>query len=144
MIVRELAGPFVDEVAAFGHRKRNQRDLGVGKAFDGPFGVLRRQDEVHDGADDAGCLQRSAALHHRIQIILLLERIAHGCVVGQHTHAALAPVSKGAPLQQVIEVNGLVRAVKRADTDMDAAGAKLTAVVPGLPDAASELAERCA
>ena len=88
----EFARALVHVVAALGDGQRDDARAGVGQFFQHGLRLVGRIQILADAADDARRVAGRAALDHRIQAILCLHGVAHGRVMRQQAHAAIAPL----------------------------------------------------
>ena len=124
----EDAGGRVDEVATFGDGQRNDLDGRVGKPFDDACRIARHQ-EVDHRAGDAGAHMAAVLLDDRGQPVLLFQLAAADLLAFEHAGADQRPVMADARIEQVVEIDGLVRAVEIADAEMHDAGFECRAVI---------------
>ena len=74
-------------------------------------------------------LRVGASFKNCVKEILVLKCILHAHVVRQDAHTALAPITQYSLLKEIIQIDGLMCAVKTANADMNGVRAKTTSVV---------------
>ena len=129
MVRVEGAGRRIDAVAALGDGQRHDPQSRIVERGDDGAAVLADRHEIHHGAADARPLGAGFELDHRGQPALGFERAAHLPVVRPHPGAEERPVEVAAGVEQVVEIDGLMRPVEIADPDMQDAGAQPRPVV---------------
>ena len=102
--------------------------LGRRHLFQHAFPIVGREQIIDNRADDAGVIASAIAFHQRVKAVLRKQCISHPRVVRQQTNAAKSPTRNLGPrLNKSSLLNGLVRAMKAAHTDMHDALTKLAA-----------------
>ncbi len=107
----------IDEIAAFRDRHRDDSDFRIGERFDYRRGLADRQDINHRRRDTCG-RPVVVLLHDGRQEILGGEFLTHRLVGRQDARTDDPPVMVESFVEQVVQVDGLVRAVKIADAEM--------------------------
>jgi hypothetical protein len=116
--VLEFPSPPVHPVTAFGDRQRDDPALGVRHSGKHRFRVVGSVQIIEDGADHAGVAGDSVRFDDRVETILRFQCSPHGAVLGKQSHAANPPSRAAPPLQEIVEVDGLVGAMEPADADV--------------------------
>ena len=75
--------------------------------------------EIHQGADHPRPVTSGVACDQGVKVILGAKHIADMVVLRQQPHAADGEGLAAGSVEQIVEVQGLVRPVKPADSDMD-------------------------
>ncbi len=135
----EPTGRGLVAIALFGDRERHDPRLARRKSLPDP-GVLRflKQHFAH-AADDTPPHARGALLDRGVQAILWRQPIAH--VRRAQAHTANAPVATGVR-DGVVGVDRLMRAMERADAEMDDARGERVDRIPRSRDAGRQARER--
>ena len=128
----------VDIVAAFGDGQRDDANARVGQRFADRGEVSHRQ-EVDHRAGDAGARFVCLLLHHRGQVVLPQELFSHVGIVGAHAGADQRPVMVEPQVEQAVEIDRLVGAMKIADAEMHDTWRQRAALVAGHAGAGSDL-----
>ena len=128
----EDAGCRVDEVAALRDRQRHDADRRIGELFDQRGPVAGRQVVDHRRRHPPGRAV-GLLLDHGRQPVLRGELLAGDGIRRHHAGADDRPVVVTSHAEQVVEIDGLMRAVKIADSEMQDAGAQRPWVVAGSP-----------
>ena len=137
----ESSGRRVDEIAALGDGHRDDADPRVGELVDDGLRVAGRQ-EVDHHAGDARLPVAGVLLDHGGQPVLRLEPGAAGLLALEHTGADQRPVMPLARVEQVVEIDRLVRAVEIADAEMHDARFQRSAVIGWPADSVGQVEER--
>ncbi len=122
----ELARRRIDEIAALGDGQRDDADRRIGKSFDDGGGLAGRQ-EVDHHAGDVRLPVARILLDHRGQPVLLLQLLAACLLALEHAGADDRPVMSVARVEQIVEIDRLMRAVEIADAEMQDAGLEVVA-----------------
>ena len=127
----QLVGVFVVVVATLGDGQGHNVRVGVSHLGNDGLLAIRGEEERPDAADDAGIAALGRALNDGVQVVLGVQDIAHGSVVGPQTDTADGPAVLAMALQQPVDVDGQMGSVEAADADVDNALLDVTAVVRG-------------
>ncbi len=115
----ELPGDGVEVVAALGDGERDDPGLLVGHLLDHRLRVVRGEQVLDDRTHHAGDLGAvRALLHECVEAVLRSQGVLHPPVARQHPDPADPPVQGLALVHQAVEVQGLVGAVERTDTQV--------------------------
>ncbi len=136
----EFSGRGIDEIAALGDGQRDDADRRIRQSFDDRLRVAGHQ-EVGHATGDPGAHMAGILLDHRGQPILFLQLPAACLLAVEHARADDRPIMSEASIEQIVEINGLVRAVKIADAEMHDAGLERRAVVMRAGDIWRQLVE---
>ena len=117
-----------DVISAFGDGERDNADLGRGER------IKKRRDvigpnEIDHRAGDAGLGRICFLLDDGCQPVLFFELLANVDIGVTNTGADNRPVMIAAGVEQIVEIDRLMRPVKIADANMNDAGAKIGALV---------------
>ena len=112
----ELAGDRVEEVPVAGDGQADDAGAGVGQRGTDRRAVVRRVVDGADRSDHPGRLALVAALHDGVQPVLGRQHVFD--VAGAQADARDPPLFGNARAGKVIEVDGLMRTVKVARTDV--------------------------
>ena len=116
VVEAQAAGGAVARVALLGHGERDHVDAGVGDRLGEAVGLLRREQDVADGCDHRDRVLLRPALDDAEQALLRGERLdGRGTALGDAEDAPVAAL----PLDRLGRVDRLVRAVERADAEVD-------------------------
>ena len=107
----------VDEVAALGDGQRDDADRRIGQPFDDGSGIAGHQEVDHD-AGDARAHVAAVLLDHGGQPVLLLELVAADLLAVEHAGPDDRPVMVVAGVEQIVEIDRLMRAMEIADAEM--------------------------
>ena len=132
----------IDEIAALGDGQRDDADRRIGKLRDDGAGIARHQEVDHD-AGHARLHVAAVLLDHGGQPVLLLELLAADLLAVEHAGADQRPVMVAAGVEEVVEIDRLMRAMEIADAEMQDAGAQGAALVGGRGHVAGKFAKRC-
>ncbi len=124
----EHARSRIDEIAAFGDGQRDDADRRVGKPFDDRRRIAGHQ-EIDHGTGDAGAHMAGILLDHGGQPVLLGKLAATDLLGLEDAGADQRPVVADARIEQIVEIDGLVRAMEIADAEMHDAGLERRAIV---------------
>ena len=124
MLGIEGSGRGIDAVAALGHGQRHDAQRCIVERIDNGGGILADRDEAGHGARHPGGIRTGLQLHHGGEPVLRLKSAAHGLIARAHAGPEQRPVEMPAPVEQVVEIDRLMGAVKIADADMQDAGAQ--------------------
>jgi hypothetical protein len=113
----ELARDRIQDVPVAGNGQADEASLRISQRGTDRSAVVRCVVVVADRADHTGRLAVMAALHHGVKPILSRQQILH--IAGAKTDAGDTPLVGNARAGKVVEVNGLMRAVKVACADMN-------------------------
>ncbi len=128
MILAQLSRRGVVAIAFFGDCQADDPHGGVGHCIEQRFRVLRRNEKFADGADQAQMLAHAGADRHSVETVLRIEGV--GCGGSSQAGAANRPACLACP-EAIVEVDGLMGAVKGADAEMDDPDARRSNVVGG-------------
>ena len=117
----EFPGRRVDEIAAFGDGQRHDADRRICKLLDDISRVARRQ-KIDHHAGDARLPVPGILLDDGRQPVLLLKLRAARFFAIEYARADDRPVMPFARIEQIVEIDRLVRAMEIADAEMQDAG----------------------
>ena len=130
----ELPGRRIVAVALLGDGQRHDVHGGIGDAREHAVALGAEKQRLAHRADHARTRPRRALLEHRVEAILRRERVRRARRL--EAHAADAPVRIAR--EHAVGVDRLVRAVERAEPEMDDADATRGDVVVGTRDGRRE------
>ena len=116
MVDVEAAGCRIVAISFFGHRQRHDLRRVVGEPRVNGLAFGREKQNFAHAPDNPPLHARRTFFHGRIETILRRQPIAH--VGTAQAHAANSPCT-ALFFQRIVGVDRLVRAVKRADAEMD-------------------------
>ena len=76
--------------------------------------VIRREDKIHNGTNDARGVAFDASLNERIKAILREHDVAEAGIMLEQSHSAKAPLGILPLVEQIIRIECLVSAMKTA------------------------------
>ena len=114
----------VEAVTFFGDGERDDARIARRQARECSLGIGGAHQQLADRADDARA-RRGAEFHQRVQALLLLQRIAQAGALQRQRGDRPSLVR----VQQRVDVVGLVRAMKRARSDVHDADARRATVI---------------
>lgn len=115
----ELVGVFVVVVAGLGDGHGDNLGVRVSHLVNDGLAIVGREEERGDGAIDVGRAAIGTALNNSVEVILVLQDVAHRSVKGLKTDTSDGIVAHAVLLHQVVEVDGQVSSVETADTNVD-------------------------
>ncbi|KAI6754540.1 hypothetical protein HG530_012292 [Fusarium avenaceum] len=131
VLVYQLMGILVVVVATLSNSERDDMGIGVSHLGDNGLAVIGGKDEGVDAADDVGEAALCGALDDCVEVVLGVQDIAHGSIVGSQADTADGPIALAMLLEQLVDVDGQMGSVETADTDVDDALLEGLAVVGG-------------
>ena len=126
----ESLGGGGDVIAALRDRQRNDADLRPGESVQSCRGIAWG-DEVDHRTDHASLGRVRFLLDDRRQPILLAELLPDQRIGGADACADHRPIVAGTTVEEIVEIDGLMRAMKIADAKMKDARAEIGASVFG-------------
>ncbi len=118
------------KIATLGCRHRHDADFGIGKGSNDGLRISYRQDVHHRRGHPRRRLVVGPAPQTG-QKILCRQLVAHGLIGGQDTGPDDRPVVIRAGVEQIIQIDRLMGAVKIADTEMDDTTGKFLRIIGG-------------
>ena len=129
MIGIERACGRIDAVPALRDSQRHDPQVRVVEQIDDRAAIFTDRHKVHHGAADPGGIRFRFEFHDGCQPVLRSESVANSLVVGSHAGADQRPLVVFAGIEEIVEVNRLMRAVKISDADVENTGTKHPPVV---------------
>lgn len=129
-----------DGISVGGDGERGQAGRGVSQDGEQLVALFGREEEARDHADDPRLVTSAPACEHGVEAVLGFERLPHLRAV--QPDAGQRPAVAQAALGQLVEVDGLVSAVKGPDPEVYNARAQRRAVIAGNRDAPAVVGER--
>ncbi len=139
----EGAGIGVGEIAALGHRQRDDADRRIAHRGDQRAVALLDRDEIDHRADESRLEVAGRKLDHARHPVLRRQRLAHLRVARPHPGADDGPVLRQAEPEEVVEIDRHMGAVEIAAADMDDAGLQSRAVIARRGHAIGQVFQRC-
>jgi hypothetical protein len=115
----ELVGVLVVVVTGLGDGHGDDLGVGVSHLVNDSLAVVGRKEERGDGTIDVGRAAISTALNDSVEMILVLQNVAHRSIERLETNTGDGIVAHAMLLHQVVEVDGQVSSVEATDTNVD-------------------------
>lgn len=115
----KLVSVLVVVVAGFGDGHGDDLGVGVSHLLNDSLAVVGRKEERSDGTIDVGRAAASSTLNDSVQVVLLLQDVAHGSVERLKTDTSNGVVAYAMLLHQIVEVHGQVSSVEATDTNVN-------------------------
>lgn len=119
VLTLELVSVLIVVVTALSDGERHDAGIRVRHLSNDGFAIIRSKEVGIDAANDVGKAALGRTFNDGVEIVLGTQGIAHGGIEGLKTNTADSVVCHAVILHQLVNVDGQVRTMETAHTDVD-------------------------